>query len=116
MNTIPESYSKNGWGYKLITRDGDYAIYSQGGDVAYELVKVRVRKDASFTALNKDTGESVERVIIAGEYLPSTEEWGRYGWTYKRYDNAVAAMQDKQRADREAELKPIRGGRKNGKI
>lgn len=76
MKTIPQEYSRKGFIYKLIERDGDYAIYSVNLKstmtlVCYEACLVRKHKmDNDF--LNVKEGD---------EYLPSTGEWGRYGWT-----------------------------------
>lgn len=84
--TIPTAYSKNGWNYRLLLREGDYAIYGQGGTSAYELVHVRSRGASSYVAAGKAV------TIEAGEYLPNTNEWGRHGWTYHTRDEAVDAM------------------------
>lgn len=76
MNTIPETFGKNGYAYALVKRTPSAAIYSQthnsGRILAYELHRVRTRDERKFG----------ETTIKAGEYLPSTEEWGRFGWTY----------------------------------
>ena len=79
MKTIPETYSKNGYNYRLIERTAKAAIYGQHMGsrlIAYEVVKVRVRAGRE----SEVNGRNV--VFEAGEYLPSTEEWGRFGWTY----------------------------------
>jgi hypothetical protein len=85
MNTIPTRYSKHGWRFKLVERTAKAAIYSQsrhpdlpeGGKAsAYELVRIRKRKERTF----ERAGVSVK--VEAGEYLPSTEEWGSQGWTF----------------------------------
>ncbi len=80
MNTIPQTYTKNTWDYRLIERTAQGAIYSQsrkGGRVTdWEVVRIRTRKGRTITT---PTG-SYE--IKAGEYLPTTEEWGTHGWTF----------------------------------
>ena len=77
--TIPLLFTKPGFRYRLIERIADVAIYEQrfisGGLAAYEVVRIRVREE-------RRIGNSV---IEAGEYLPSSEEWGRHGWTYSDF-------------------------------
>lgn len=79
MKTIPANYTKNGFSYQLLERTPEAAIYEQRHEdklVAYEVVKVRCRSGRQSIV----NGRPV--VFEAGEYLPSTEEWGRFGWTY----------------------------------
>ncbi len=85
MNTIPDHFTKNGYHYRLIERTAVGAIYSQstvenlppnGKACAYEVVRVRVRKERQTSA--KMGGFS----FPGGEYLPGSNEWGRHGWTF----------------------------------
>lgn len=91
MNTIPDTYAKNGYHYRLVKRTDRGAIYSQstvpnlplnGKACAYEVVRVRVRTERQFGAVT----------INAGEYLPSTNDWGRYGWTFPDLEGAEAKL------------------------
>lgn len=73
MKKIPQEYSRTGFEYKLVERDGDFAIYSVRKNfyTSYELVKVRrYKEDNDFV-----------KVKAGDEYLPGTSEWGSYGWT-----------------------------------
>ncbi len=80
MRTIPQSYQKHSYTFELIERGPKAALYRQihktGVPVAFEVVKVRTRGESTFERAGLKT------VVEAGEYLPSTEEWGRFGWTY----------------------------------
>jgi hypothetical protein len=85
MKVIPDSFQKNGWNYRLVERSDRFAIYNQGGGSAFELVRIRTR-EASDTPHFK---------IEAGEYLPTTNEWGRHGWTHHTLERARSAMAEK---------------------
>lgn len=84
MKTIPKTYKRRGYGYTLIYREADVVIYQQNfidsdKTTSYEVCIVRTRaSDNEFTGT--EAGD---------EYLPSPEEWGRYGWTYTRWEEAV---------------------------
>jgi hypothetical protein len=73
VKKIPQEYSRTGFEYKLVERDGDFAIYSVMKDSFknYELVLVRrYKEDNDFV-----------KVKAGDEYLPGPSEWGSYGWT-----------------------------------
>lgn len=84
MRTIPTTYNKDGFNHLLLHRDGDVAIYEQrkGEFVRYEVVIIR-----------KYTRDNDFRKVEAGdEYLPCTNDWGRYGWTYITLEEAREKM------------------------
>lgn len=73
---IPTEFSRNNFIHTLVERDGDYAIYvvnlkSTMTVIGYEVCLVRKHK-ADNDFINVKEGD---------EYLPSTGEWGRYGWS-----------------------------------
>lgn len=87
FKTIPDTYRKNGFTYKLVRRMENAAIYSQtatGKDEPchWEVVRVRFRNA-------KDCGNFQ---LEAGEYLPTTHEWGVHGWTMWTLHDAIARM------------------------
>ena len=99
MNTIPTTYSKNGWNYKLLKRTDKGAIYTQskvqdlpldGKPAAWEVVRIRVREEKTIKT-TKD-GQPSEYTIKAGEYLPHSEEWGSQGWTFVTLEGAEARL------------------------
>lgn len=96
MNAIPAKFSKNGWNYKLLERSDRVAIYSQsrhpdlpanGKATAYEVVLVRV-------APPKTINDPIRgaRTLGVREFLPSTEEFGRFGWTVATLSRAREKM------------------------
>ena len=84
MRKIPETYSKGGFNYTLIERKDNVAIYEQRKNaiLQYEVVIIRKRKKDNDFAGTKS----------GDEYLPSTCEWGKFGWTYVTIDKAREKM------------------------
>lgn len=80
MRDIPKQYNKDGFTHTLHSKCGNVAIYEQrkGNFVRYEVVILRQhKKDNDFVGTK------------AGDwYLPSTNEWGSYGWTYITLEQA----------------------------
>lgn len=77
MKPLPNTYSKNGFHYELVVRDGPYAIFKQrlrpgAGCLAYEVIKIKCLKEAVMFG----------RTIEAHEVGPSNEDFGKSGWTY----------------------------------
>ncbi len=77
MNPIKTKFERNGYVFEQIKRVGDVAIYGQRRpwereNTHFEVVKIRRR------SARKAFGVDFE----AGEYYPSAEEWGVFGWTY----------------------------------
>lgn len=86
MRTIPEQYNKDGFNHHLLHRHGDVAIYEQRKPTHtssyYEVVIVsKHAKDNDFVGTK-----------AGDEYLPSTSEWGTYGWTYLTLEDAREKM------------------------
>ncbi len=73
MKLLDKEIRHNGFTFKQVYRDGDWAIYRQTkGDVdCYELIKVQ--KHDGYKIMGKD--------IPASEFYPSAEAWGLYGWS-----------------------------------
>lgn len=84
MKTIPQTYNKDGYTHTLLERNDVVAIYSKlKGDVLYfETVIIRKRKQDNDFAGTK----------AGDEYIPGTNEWGSYGWTYLTYGQAKEKM------------------------
>lgn len=80
MRDIPIQYNKDGFTHTLHSKCGKVAIYEQrkGDFVRYEVVILRqYTRDIELT--NTKAGDW---------YLPSTSEWGTYGWTYVTLEQA----------------------------
>ena len=65
-------YHAEGYHFKCIRRKGDVGVFEQlrnGVAVAYEVIIIRKNSN--------------------GEYPPTTEEWGKYGWTFTGLPRAL---------------------------
>lgn len=84
MRRIPTTYNKDGFTHALLERSEFVAIYGKrkGDKVYFETVIIRKhKKDNDFTGTK-----------AGDEYLPCTNEWGSYGWTYLLYGQAKEKM------------------------
>lgn len=80
MKAIRELYTRQGFHHQLIRREGNVAVYKQEKNnyKAFEVVVLRtMKKDNALTG--QMTGD---------ERLPSTSDWGVFGWTYRSEDDA----------------------------
>lgn len=87
MKPIALKFQRGGYEFEQVVREGDVAIYGQKrpgqpGAWYYEVVKIRRR------AAREAFGVQFE----AGEYYPSSEEWGVFGWTYMDFPRAKGWM------------------------
>ena len=75
MKILSKEFSKNGFTYKQVWREGNVAIYQQGrGNVMWERYEIgRIRQNQSRTVFGK--------VLEASESWPCSEEWGRLAYT-----------------------------------
>lgn len=75
MTPLPSTFRKSGWDYKLISREDDVAVFEQTKpgveDPRFEVVKVQ--SHGGFTINGK--------VVAPAEHMPSSEQWGIYGFT-----------------------------------
>jgi len=86
--------SQRGWRFRMLRREGLYAMYVKKNDVegrhegksmeVYEVIKIRLSKG------RKAIIAGVEREFKSCEVYPSDEEFGSYGWCYVRECDALA--------------------------
>ena len=84
MTPIPTEYTRHGFTFRQIAREGMAAVYEQwkhGRLCAYETVKIRQRNER----------QAMGVTFSAMEFLPSDGEWGRYGKTYSAGNSACVA-------------------------
>ena len=77
-------YSKNGYEFKLVKREGQYAIFlgTKENSISqnYEVIKIQ----------SDNGGERFGRVFDPSEFPPSNNQWGTLGWTYGNSKEALA--------------------------
>jgi hypothetical protein len=70
------AYQNDGYECKLLRRSGSVGLFEQlthtGKCVAYELIIVQSYR--------------------GHEHAPGTEDWGRLGWSFAKYENAINAF------------------------
>lgn len=90
MKTLPQQFRKNGFNHDVVERFENIVLIrkSQGDWVGWEVARV------FFAEAREIAGHAIE----AGEHLPSSEQWGTYGFSYtteakarERYDKMVIA-------------------------
>lgn len=88
MNIISTNFTRNGFEFESVRREGAVAIYRKRkatwrpGKFSFEVIKIRVRKEKE-TSWGK---------YEAGEHYPSSEEWGQFGWTCLDLSEAETRM------------------------
>ena len=92
LKKINETFKKNGYFYKLVTRKDDLALYSQrrtltSGVVGYEIHKVRVTPLRGFLIES-----STYKGYTHFEKLASNEDFGNYGWYFPNIDNLTESF------------------------
>ena len=75
-------FRKDGFDYRLITREGDFAIYEQrwqdSENVCYEVIRIQ----------RHEGYEIAGQFIEPAEIFPSSQRWGVDGWTVQTKDAA----------------------------
>ena len=95
-------YTKNGFYYQLVERQGDWAIFRQSTikdstapfnvGMAWEVFKIKVSKEAEMTVKNEE-GQDVVVKFAPKECAPSNESFGNGAWscpTLKRAKEKLA--------------------------
>ena len=77
MKKLGDSYSANGNTYKLVLRDGNVCVFFNGSH--YEVFIVSLKPAESVFGVPYPEREAV----------PSNEEWGQKGWTFRSKDRAM---------------------------
>lgn len=87
MKTLSEKFSRNGFLFEQVRRTESAAIYKKRKgccDWSFEVIRIRTRKER----------EAFGTTFEAGEFYPSSEEWGVHGWTYTDLAGAERRLED----------------------
>jgi hypothetical protein len=96
---LPKEFRRDGFEYRQIYREGDYAIYEQhwsacrNPSVCYEVIRIRRREGFHIGA----------RFIEPAEVYPNSETWGVDGFTLTDRDAAFTKLNlccDKQAVEK----------------
>lgn len=84
IRKLPTTFRKHGYDFELVEREEKKAIYAQsyeGRILAFEVIKIRVRPPQTNVFLGREDP--------AREVYPTSEQWGRQGWTICEKDKAM---------------------------
>lgn len=95
MKELAEKFEKNGFRHKQLSRTETHAIYYRESikhpdNNHYEVIEILRHNGYTIPA----SEGAPERVAPPSEYYPSSEAWGRHGWTFK--DQEAAEMKFKE--------------------
>jgi len=87
MKTL-EQYSKNGYGFTLIKRIGNFALFIGTSPISrnvnYEVIEIQSHDGMNIAG--KD--------IAPAEYAPGNNAWGAKGWTLLTLEDAEAKLEE----------------------
>ena len=82
-------FQRNGFDYRQIYREGDFAIYRQtwkGNEYSAAFEVARIKRRQGF--------EIGDRFIPPAEVYPRSERWGELGWTFSNKKAAFAKLRE----------------------
>ncbi len=85
MNKLEKKFTTSGFDFRQMKRKDNWALYEKrrGGSVSYEIIKIRSKEETKAKIQGK------EIIFKAGEYYPSTTEFGDFGWAFMELRNAL---------------------------
>jgi hypothetical protein len=87
---LPTQFSRDGFNYRQIAREGDAAIYEQtwsrcpNPSVCYEVIRIRRRESFQIDG----------RLVEPAEVYPNSDSWGVDGFTLTDKDAAFAKLME----------------------
>jgi len=80
MNTIPLTFTKNGFKHEQVCRSGEWAVFKRWKTSPhFEVVRIRAHGEYVMAGVT----------IPAGESYPSSEKWGVDGFTFTNLEKAL---------------------------
>lgn len=95
LEILPKELRKNGFDYKLVKRENNKCIYSQGrGDnvIGYEVFRTKImpHKERMIKMKNTmGTKNDTDALKEFKESFPNDEEFGKRAWNYKTLESAT---------------------------
>ncbi len=103
MKKAPLNFKKNGYTYEQLKRSSNTILYAQKQKskvYTYEVHKVRLNplRDTKF----EDSKGNVRVVSYPEtERLAGNEDFGKYGWTYVHFKNAINKYEELKQGEKE---------------
>jgi len=97
VKPLSESFKSDGFNFRQLYREGDIALFEKSKSErnrGYEVV--RIQKREACLAFGK--------LLPAREVMPSSERWGKDGWTYPDLTSAQAKFRERVEAQERAAL------------
>jgi hypothetical protein len=106
MKTIPEKYEgrgkgdQKGFSFELLQRSSTNAVYIKRGHggASYEAMRIRTHKKPLFI-------QGIQIAEAGDEFLPSSNQWGQYGWTFSTLEQAQAKFNEMEERDKKDTVK-----------
>ena len=73
LKCLADTFCSDGFIFERIKRQGDFGIYRKYKCESFEVIRIRRLEAHSFKGKEYPTTE----------IYPRSEEWGKYGWTYR---------------------------------
>lgn len=107
MKRLLTEFTKLGWQFTQISRNGNVAIYRKkrigGNAVSFEVVIVQSHD--GFKVPKKEGGK---KDIPPSEFYPSSAQWGTLGWSYETLTSAqqkaASLLSDNKNAENQEAL------------
>lgn len=87
MNPLPTTFRDGGFEFRQLERVGRVAVFEKrkgGLDVSFKVVRIRQVPETTMFG----------RTVPAHEAMPSSEQWGLYGWTCRDKGAAFRKSQE----------------------
>ncbi len=87
MKSLPTEFSKNGFNFRQLLRDGNVALFAKWNEdvpETYEVILIQ----------SHDGYEIAGSHVEAGEFYPASTSWGQHGWTYVLLEEAKKQFRD----------------------
>jgi hypothetical protein len=86
MIPLPSTFQKGGFSFRLISREGDIALFEKFKPC---ITTSRLFEVVIIQKMGQHTWPD-GRTTEPREYMPSSEQWGIYGWSFTDIDQAWA--------------------------
>ena len=97
MKPLAESFKSGGFNFRQLCREGNVALFEKTKgerNRCYEVVRIQQR----------EARLAFGKTLPACEVMPSSERWGKDGWTYRDLPSAQKKFRERVEAQERAAL------------